>query len=98
MAQHLIPEAVIPARSPMNPPLRRTLAVGGLSVVTAALLAAPDQAAPSAPGLAPFQDALAGRLDTLDAAAPTTVLVHGTGIAAVRAAVTATGMRLVTEL
>jgi subtilisin family serine protease len=81
----------------MNPSLRRTLAVGGLSVVTAALLAAPAQAAPSAPGLAPVQDALAGRLDTLGAAAPTTVLVHGTGIAAARAAVTATGMRRVTE-
>src|SRR5688572_87911 len=51
-----------PARSPMNPSLRRTLAVGGLSVVTAGLLAAPAQAAPAAGPLAPVQDFLAGRL------------------------------------
>jgi serine protease AprX len=80
----------------MNPSLLRTLAVGWLSVVTAALLAAPAQAAPSAATLAPVQDFLAGQLGTLGAA-PTTVLVHGTDIAAAWSAVTATGMRVVTE-
>ncbi|WP_104525753.1 S8 family serine peptidase [Blastococcus atacamensis] len=38
---------------------------------------------------------LAGQLETLSG--PTTVMVHGTDIAAARAAVAATGMRLVTE-
>jgi serine protease AprX len=76
----------------MNRSLRRVLAVGGLSVVTAGLLAAPAQAAPSA---APVQDFLAEQLSTLTGA--TTVLVHGTDIAAARAAVAATGMRVVTE-
>src|SRR5215218_10643034 len=81
----------------MKPSLRRTLAAGGLSVVTAGLLAAPAQAAPTGGALAPVQDYLAGQLGTLGAAAPTTVLVHGTDIAAARAAVVATGMRPVTE-
>jgi subtilisin family serine protease len=81
----------------MNRSLRRNLAVGALSAVTAALLAAPAQAAPSAPPLAPVQDFLAGRLGTLADAVPTTVLVHGTDITAARAAVDATGMRPVTE-
>jgi subtilisin family serine protease len=81
----------------MKPSLRRTLAVGGLSVVTAGLLAAPAQAAPTGGALAPVQDHLAGQLGTLGAAAPTTVLVHGTDVAAARAAVVATGMRRVTE-
>src|SRR5215218_7554854 len=76
----------------MNRSLRRVLAVGGLSVVTAGLLAAPAQAAPSA---APVQDFLADQLSTLTGA--TTVLVHGTDIAASRAAVAATGMRVITE-
>src|SRR4051812_45088859 len=76
----------------MNRSLRRVLAVGGLSVVTAGLLAAPAQAAPSA---APVQDFLADQLSMLTGA--TTVLVHGTDIAAARAAVAATGMRVVTE-
>jgi subtilisin family serine protease len=76
----------------MNRSLRRVLAVGGLSVVTAGLLAAPAQAAPSA---APVQDFLADQLSTLTGA--TTVLVHGTDIAAARAAVAATGMRVITE-
>jgi serine protease AprX len=68
--------------------------VGSLAAVVAgAVIAAPAQAAPSA---APVQDFLAEQLSTLGAA-PTTVLVHGTDIAAARAAVDATGMRLVTE-
>ncbi|MFD2092611.1 S8 family serine peptidase [Blastococcus deserti] len=79
----------------MNPSLRRTLAVGGLSVVTAGLLAAPAQAVPATDPPAPVQDFLAGQLGRLTG--ETTVLVHGTDIGAARAAVAATGMRLVTE-
>jgi serine protease AprX len=74
---------------------RRLLGVGSLTaVVAAAVLASPAQAAPSP---APVQDFLAGQLRTLSAATPTTVLVHGTDIAAAQAAVKATGMRPVTE-
>jgi len=76
----------------MNRSLRRVLAVGGLSVVTVGLLATPAQAVPSA---APVQDFLADQLGTLTGA--TTVLVHGADIAAARAAVAATGMRVITE-
>jgi subtilisin family serine protease len=76
---------------------RRLLGVGSLSaVVAAAVLAAPAQAAPSAPGAA-VQPFLAAQLSGLAAATPTTVLVHATGIAAAKSAVSATGMRLVTE-
>jgi subtilisin family serine protease len=76
----------------MNRSIRRALGVGSLSVVAAALVAAPAQAAPSA---APVQDVLAQQLSTLSGA--TTLMVHGTDIAAARAAVDATGMRTVTE-
>jgi subtilisin family serine protease len=72
---------------------RRLGAVSG-AVVLGALIATPASAAPSP---APVQDFLAGQLGTLAAATPTTVLVHGTDIAAARAAVAATGMRPVTE-
>ncbi|MCU1668365.1 MAG: exported protein of unknown function, putative Peptidase domain [Blastococcus sp.] len=77
---------------------RRILGVGSLTAVAAAaVLAAPAQAAPSSPGgLAPVQPFLSGQLAGLRGATPTTVLVHGTGVAAARSAVTATGMRLVT--
>src|SRR4051794_18981836 len=76
---------------------RRVLGAGSLAaLVAAAVMSSPAQAAPST-GLAPVQDFLAGQLKTLGAAAPTTVLVHGTDIAAARAAVAATGMRPVTE-
>jgi serine protease AprX len=78
----------------MSPSFRRTLGVGSLSAVVAAMIATPAHAAPAP---APVQDFLAGQLSTLGAAVPTTVLVHGTDIAAARAAVDATGMRLVTE-
>ncbi|MDK3255220.1 S8 family serine peptidase [Blastococcus capsensis] len=44
-----------------------------------------------------MQDSLADQLSSPAAATPTTVLVHGTGITAARAAVSATGMRPVTE-
>jgi len=81
----------------VNRSVRRCLAMGGLSVVSAAVLAAPAQAAPADPPLAPVQDFLAGELGTLTGAVPTTVLVHGTDVAAARAAVAATGMSAVTE-
>jgi subtilisin family serine protease len=76
----------------MNRSLRRVLAVGGLSVVTAGLLAAPAQAATSA---APVQAFLADQLAGLTGV--TTVMVHGTDISAARAAVAATGMGVITE-
>ena len=76
---------------------RRALGVGSLAAVVAgALLPLPAQAAPSA-SLAPVQAFLAGQLADLDDGVPTTVLVHGTDIAAARAAVDATGLRPVTE-
>src|SRR3954469_4973099 len=77
---------------------RRVLGVGSLTAVAAAaVIASPAQAAPSSPSPAPVQGFLADQLTTLAGATPTTVLVHGTDIAAARAAVTATGMRPVTE-
>ena len=78
-------------------PSRRALGAGGVAalVAAAAVLASPAQAAPTTASLAPVQDFLAGQLGSLTGA--TTVLVHGTDIAAARAAVDATGMRTVTE-
>jgi subtilisin family serine protease len=76
---------------------RRLLAAGGMVALAAALLATPAQAAPSSPALAAVQPWLAQQLGTLAAAAPTTVLVHGTDMQAARSAVAATGMRTVTE-
>jgi subtilisin family serine protease len=73
---------------------RRSLGAVSGAVVIGALIATPAHAAP---WLAPVQDFLAGQLGTLSAVTPTTVLVHGTDIAAAHAAVAATGMRLVTE-
>jgi serine protease AprX len=78
-------------------PSRRALGVGSLAAIVAGvLLPLPAQAAPSA-SLAPVQAFLAGQLADLDPGVPTTVLVHGTDIAAARAAVDATGLRPVTE-
>jgi subtilisin family serine protease len=75
---------------------RRALGVGSLAALVAGVvIATPAAAAPSA--AAPVQDHLAEQLSSLDGAESATVLVHGTGIAAARAAVAATGMRLVTE-
>ncbi|TFV86903.1 peptidase S8 [Blastococcus sp. CT_GayMR20] len=76
----------------MNRSIRRALGAGSLTVVATALAVAPASAAPSA---APVQDFLAQQLSTLSGA--TTLMVHGTDIAAARAAVGATGMRTVTE-
>jgi subtilisin family serine protease len=75
----------------MNRSFRRSLGAVSGAVVIGALIATPAHAA--AP--APVQDFLAGQLAGLTGA--TTVLVHGTDIAAARAAVDATGMRPVTE-
>jgi subtilisin family serine protease len=66
-------------------------------VVAAVVAASPAQAAPATPSLAPVQAFLSNQLSTLAAATPTTVLVHGTSIAAARSAVQATGMRSITE-
>jgi serine protease AprX len=68
--------------------------VSGAAVVAGALAATPAQAAPS-DSPAPVQDFLAGQL--ADLTGRTTLMVHGTDIAAARAAVDATGMRTVTE-
>src|SRR4051794_23429408 len=73
---------------------RRGMGAVSGAVVLGALIATPASAAPAP---APVQDFLAGQLGTLAVATPTTVLVHGTDIAAARAAVKATGMRSVTE-
>jgi subtilisin family serine protease len=80
---------------------RRTMGVSGLSAIIAAALAVtPAQAAPAVASSVPpaaVQDFLAAQLADLGNAAQATVMVHGTHIAAARAAVSATGMRLVTE-
>jgi serine protease AprX len=78
----------------MNRSIRRALGVVSGAVVVGALAATPAAAAPSP---APVQDFLAGQLSTLAGATPTTLMVHGTDIAAARAAVDATGMRTITE-
>jgi serine protease AprX len=78
----------------MNRSTRRALGVICGAAVVGALAATPASAADPQ---APVQDFLAQQLTTLDAATPTTLMVHGTDIAAARAAVDATGMRTVTE-
>jgi serine protease AprX len=76
---------------------RRLLGVGSLAgLVAATVMAGPAQAASSTYPV-PVQSYLAQQLATLPAAVPATVLVHGTDITAAKAAVRATGMRLVTE-
>src|SRR6476620_8758576 len=77
-----------------NRSFRRGLASVSGAVVLGALVATPASAAASP---APVQAFLAGQLGALAAATPTTVLVHGTDIAAARAAVTANGIRTATE-
>jgi subtilisin family serine protease len=83
----------------INRSSRRAVAGGGLAVLTAAVLAAPAQAAPGVGGdaSAPVQDFLADQLEGLAGSARATVLVHGSDADAARAAVRATGMRTVTE-
>ncbi|HEV7727242.1 MAG TPA: S8 family serine peptidase [Modestobacter sp.] len=69
--------------------------VGGAVLVAAALTtASPATAAPSPARVQAF---LADQLGSLGPAVPTTVLVHGTDIAAARSAVAASGMHQVTE-
>jgi len=77
----------------MRPSSRRVLGVvSGAALVAGALAVTPASAAEP---LAPVQRFLA---DTLaDLTGSTTLMVHGTDIAAARAAVDATGMRTVTE-
>jgi subtilisin family serine protease len=76
----------------MNRSSRRLLGVvSGAVVVAGALAVGPAQAAPSAP-VQPF---LAEQLGELTGS--TILMVHGTDVAAARAAVAATGMRTVTE-
>ncbi|MEI4271562.1 S8 family serine peptidase [Klenkia sp. LSe6-5] len=74
--------------------------VGGAALVAGVLAtASPATASPTtaSPSLAPVQQFLAQQLGGLAAAVPTEVLVHGTDVAAARAAVAATGMATVTE-
>src|SRR3954464_7351546 len=95
-AQRLRPAGGHHLRSAMTPSrsFRRGMGAVSGAVVLGALIATPASAAPAP---APVQDFLAGQLGTLAVATPTTVLVHGTDLAAARAAVKATGMRPVTE-
>jgi subtilisin family serine protease len=73
---------------------RRILGVvSGAGLVASALAVSPAFAAPS--GEAPVQPFLAEQLGGLTG--PTTLMVHGADIASARAAVDATGMRLITE-
>ncbi|SDP66018.1 serine protease AprX [Klenkia soli] len=72
--------------------------VGGAALVAGVVATStPATAAPAPSALAPVQAFLADQLGTLSAAVPTTVLVHGTDIAAARSAVAATGMSTTTE-
>ena len=74
---------------------RRALGVGSLAALVAGVLAA--SLAQAASPAAPIQGFLAHQLAGLADAVPTTVLVHGTDIAAARSAVAATGMHPITE-
>jgi subtilisin family serine protease len=75
---------------------RRALGVGSLAALVAGVLAASPAQAAASPA-APIQGFLAHQLAGLAGAVPTTVLVHGTDIAAARSAVAATGMHPITE-
>src|SRR6478672_4650748 len=74
---------------------RAALAAAALATVA---LAAPASAGllPAGSSLAPVQPWLSSQLGTLQAATPTTVLVHGTDTAAAKRAVAAAGLRPVT--
>ena len=78
----------------MRRPVRTTLAVGVSAAVVATLATFPAAGVPLAgdSSSAPVQDYLAGKLRTLGAAEVTTVLVHGTDLAAADRAVTASGL------
>lgn len=76
----------------------RTRAVLAAAALATVALAAPASAGllPSGESLAPVQPWLSSQLGTLQAATPTTVLVHGTDTAAAQRAVSAAGLRSVT--
>ncbi|MBN1094534.1 S8 family serine peptidase [Blastococcus sp. TML/M2B] len=82
-------------RSSRRLPRRLAGALSGAVVVAA--LTAPSASAAPPEALAPVQDFLADQLAGLAAGVPTTVLVHGTDIAAARSAVEASGLVPVTE-
>ena len=75
------------------------LAAAAACAVGSVGLAGPASAGllPSAKTLAPVQPWLSSQLGLLDAATPTTVLVHGTDLAAARDAVRTAGLRQVTS-
>ena len=79
--------------------VKRTRAAAVAGALAAVALAAPASASllPTGDALAPVQPWLSQQLDALDAATPTTVLVHGTDLAAARAAVRAAGLTEVTS-
>ena len=78
--------------------VKRTRAAIAAAALATVALAAPASAGllPSGGALAPVQPWLSQQLVGLDAATPTTVLVHGTDLAAAEDAVSAAGLRQVT--
>lgn len=79
--------------------LTRSRAAVAAAGLVALALAAPASASilPGGSDLAPVQPWLASRLGVLAAATPTTVLVHGTDLAAARSAVRAAGLTAITS-
>ncbi len=77
--------------------LKRSPIAFAAAALAAVALAGPAAAQlPSGPSPAPLQPWLAKQLGVLDAVTPTTVLVHGSDLAAAKRAVRAAGMRTVT--
>ena len=78
--------------------VKRTRAALAAAALAAVALAAPASAGllPASQPLAPVQPWLSSQLSVLQAATPTTVLVHGTDTAAAQRAVSAAGLRQVT--
>ncbi len=78
---------------------RAVVATAATAALAAVALATPASAGllPTARTLAPVQPWLASQLGVLQAATPTTVLVHGTDLAAASKAVQAVGLRKVTS-
>jgi serine protease AprX len=77
---------------------RAVVATAATAALAAVALAAPASAGllPASGDLAPVQPWLTQQLSAIDAATPTTVLVHGTDLAAAKQAVDAAGLRQVT--
>jgi subtilisin family serine protease len=78
--------------------VKRTRAALAAAALATVALAAPASAGllPAGQSLAPVQPWLSSQLGVLQAAAPTTVLVHGSDTAAAQRAVSAAGLRKVT--